>query len=218
MRSNFHPKLETAATTLFFEKIVGPAGSPNFKYLITSGTSGGIWAALDLGDVVVTNSARYGLTATVEKQSLRFTGTPNVTGSNPPAGYATWYDYVNDAILKANSCVNTSLATTGGRIATGSPAIHYQPSGSDPTDVVTNSRISDSECTRIGTYRTMGATLDENDAYVAEACLAVQFANWISIRNVSDLPCSSNKDQYDIYQLCSSINGAYAIWAFAMGH
>jgi nucleoside phosphorylase len=178
MKSNFHPKVQTAATTIFFEKIVGLAGSPNFHYLITSGTSGGIWATLDVGDVVVSNSARYGLTATVEKQSLRFTGTSDITGSSPPAGYATWYDYANDAILKnGNGCVNTSLATSGGRLATGSPAIYYQPSGSSLTDVVTNSRISDSECTRIVTYRTLGATLDENDAYVAEACLAVQFSN-----------------------------------------
>ena len=218
LKSEFHPKLETAATTLFLEKILGPAASPNIKYLITSGTSGGIWQTLDVGDVVVTNSARYGLTGTVEKQTLRFTGTANITGAKPP-GYATWYDYVNDAIIKNDDCVNTGLLTPGGRNAgSGKPAIYYKASGADPTTVVSNSRISDAECTRIATYRTMGATLDENDAYVAEACKAVKFPNWVSIRNVSDLPCSKNTKQYDVYQFCSSINGAYAVWAFVMGH
>jgi hypothetical protein len=84
--------------------------------------------------------------------------------------------------------------------------------------VVTNSHISEDECSKIGTYRAMGATLDENDAYVAEACEAIGFQNWVSIRNVSDLPCSTNKNQYDTYGFCSSINGAYAVWAFVMGH
>jgi hypothetical protein len=84
---------------------------------------------------------------------------------------------------------------------------------------VTNSRISDDECGRIATYRTLGATLDENDAYVASALKAVSFTNWVSIRNVSDLPCAaSSDDQYDRFGYCSSICGAYASWAFIMGH
>jgi hypothetical protein len=92
------------------------------------------------------------------------------------------------------------------------------PSGVSLTDVVTNSKISESECSKISTYRTLGATLDENDAYVAETCKSIGFQNWISIRNISDLPCSPNKDQYTTYDLCSSINGAYAVWAFVMSH
>jgi len=215
LKSEFHPKLETAATTIFLEKIIGSANSPNFKYVVTSGTSGGIWAALDVGDVVVTNSARYGLTSPLEKQSLRFSGTNSVAGSNPPAGYATWYDYATSKIIKNDACVNGGLGITGGRKG-GTPAIYYKPSGTDPTTVVSNSRISDDECKKIATYRTMGATLDENDAYVAEACKAIGFQNWISIRNISDLPCSNSDFQYDTFQFCSSINGA--VWAFIMGH
>jgi hypothetical protein len=219
LKSEFHPKLHTAGTTIFFEKLVGPAASRNFKYAVTSGTSGGIWTTLDVGDVVVTNSARYGLTMPTTKQKQIFTGLADVVGTNPPAGFANWYDYVNKQIIANDACVNASLITAGGRnAASPKPSIVYKAPAGSHTDVVTNERISDDECGRIATYRTLGATLDENDAYVAEAFEAVTFANWASIRNISDLPCSGNANQYDDFGLCSSINGAYALWAFVMGH
>ena len=211
--------MQTASTTIFFEKIIGSGATPNFKYALTTGTAGGIWAALDVGDVNVTNRARYGLTMPQEKQAMLFTGVADVMGSNPPAGHANWYDYVTSAIFSNDACVNGGLAMAGGRLAaSGKPIIQYKANGTSITDVVTNSRISDDECGKIRLYRTLGATLDENDAYVAEAFKAVGFNNWASIRNVSDLPCSPNKEQYDEYGFCSSINGAYAVWAFVMGH
>jgi len=215
LKSEFHPKVQTAATTVFFEKVIGPAAGRNVGCLITSGTSGGIWSSLDVGDVVVTNTARYGLTMPVEKQALLFTGQTDILGSSPPAEYANWFDYATGTILATDACVSENLQTEGGRDpASGLSKIYYAPSGGSPTDVVTNSRITDDECGRIATYRTLGGTLDENDAYVAEACEAVAFSNWVSIRNVSDLPCSTNDNQYDEYGFCSSINGAYAVWAF----
>ena len=220
LKSEFHPKLQPQETTIFFEKLAGPQANRNFNYVVTSGTSGGIWATLDVGDVVVTNSARFGMTMPVEQQALRFTGVSDVVGGNPPVGFSNWYDYANAQILKNDSCVNAGILATGGRnAASAKPAIYYQASGTNLTDVVTNSRISDNECGRINIYRTLGATLDENDAYVAASLKAVDFLNWVSIRNVSDLPCApSSDDQYDAFGLCSSINGAYAVWAFVMGH
>jgi hypothetical protein len=219
LKSEFHPKLQPSETTLFFERLVGAASSRNVGTVITSGTAGGIWASLDLGDVVVTNKARFGMTMPKEQQALLLTGLANVVGGNAPTGYGNWYDYVNAEILKKDSCLNSGLISTGGRkAASGAPAIYYKPSGTSLTDVVTNSRISDDECGRIATYRTLGATLDENDAYVASALKAVSFTNWVSIRNVSDLPCAaSSDDQYDRFGYCSSICGAYGIWAFIMG-
>jgi len=173
-----------------------------------------------VGDVVVSNSARFGLTMTIEQQALIFTGLADIQGKNPPAGSATWYDYVNANVLATDSCLSSGLGGVGGRSASsGKPKIYYQAPSGSLTDVVTNSRITDDECGRISTYRTLGATLDENDAYVASALKAVGFQNWVSIRNVSDLPCaSSSDDQYDRFGQCSSIAGAYAIWAFIMGH
>jgi hypothetical protein len=220
MKSEFHPKLQPAETTLFFERLVGPSSSRNVGTVITSGTSGGIWASLDLGDVVVTNSARFGMTMPTEQQALRLTGLANVVGGNAPTGYGNWYDYANAQILKQDKCINSGLISAGGRkAASGAPSIYYKPSGTSLTDVVTNSRISDDECGRIAIYRTLGATLDENDAYVASALKAVAFTNWVSIRNVSDLPCaSSSDDQYDRFGYCSSICGAYAVWAFIVSH
>jgi kumamolisin len=220
LKSEFHPKVQASETTLFFERLVGPGSGQHFKCLITSGTAGGIWASLDLGDVIVTNQARFGLTMTAEQQSLLFTGLADIVGSNPPAGFATWYDYVNSKVLATDTCLNSGLTAAGGRAASsGKPLIHYKAPSGSLTDIVTNSRITDDECGRISTYRTIGATLDENDAYVASALKAVDFNNWVSIRNVSDLPCApSSDDQYDRFGQCSSICGAYAIWAFIMGH
>jgi hypothetical protein len=220
LKSEFHPKVQTAATTTFFERIIGSGVRPNFKYAITYGTSGGIWQSLDVGDVVVTNTARYGLTMPKEKQALIFTGINDSVGSDPPAGFATWYDYVNKEIIASDACIKAGLAVSGGRKpASGNSAIYYQSSGANLSDVVTNSRISDDEYGRLAFYRTIGATFDENDAYVAEAFSVVKFTNWVSIRNVSDLPSpTNNDDQYDTFGFCSSLNGAYAIWAFVMGH
>lgn len=219
LRSGFHPKLQPSAAQTFFETLVGRSGSYNFRYLITSGTSGGIWSTLDVGDVVVTNTARYGLTATATEQALQFTGVTDLFGSNKPSGFANWYDYANAEILAKDTCVIQGLGSPGGRSQnSGDPTIYYAPNNGSPTDVVTNSRITDDECGRIATYRTMGATLDENDAYVAQACANVGFNSWVSIRNISDLPCSSSDDQYDEFGYCSSLNGAYGVWAFLMGH
>jgi nucleoside phosphorylase len=218
LKSEFHPKFDTASCTLLFQDLIGPASSRNIQTLVTSGTAGGIWANIDVGDVIVTNKARYGLTFPPEKQQLApYTGLANITGSNPPAGYATWFDYATKEIIQQDTCIQSGLRTSGGRnAASGKPAIYYKPNGSDPTDVVTNSRMTNDELTKIATYRTLGATLDENDAYVADACGAVGFQNWISIRNVSDLP--GHAEQYETFGLCSSLNGAYGIWAFIMGH
>jgi len=220
LKSEFHPKLQPSETTLFFERLVGKSSSRNVGTVITSGTAGGIWASLDLGDVVVTSGARFGLTMPTEQQALLLTGLADVVGSNAPTGYGNWYELVNAQILKKDSCLNSGLISTGGRkAASAAPGIHYKPSGTNLTYVVTNSRISDDECGRIATYRTLGATLDENDAYVASALKAISFSSWVSIRNVSDLPCAaSSDDQYDRFGYCSSICGAYAIWAFIMGH
>jgi hypothetical protein len=219
LKSEFHPKLQPSETTLFFERLVGASSTRNVGTVITSGTAGGIWASLDLGDVVVTNKARFGMTMPKEQQALTFTGVANIVGNNAPTGYGNWYDYVNAEILKKDSCLSSGLISTGGRKSTSAPSIYYKPIGSSLTDVVTNSRITDDECGRLAAYRKLGATLDENDAYVASALKAVSFANWVSIRNVSDLPCAaSSDDQYDRFGYCSSICGAYAIWAFVMGH
>ncbi|HUA01845.1 MAG TPA: hypothetical protein VMB02_16030 [Candidatus Aquilonibacter sp.] len=220
LKSEFHPKIQTAGTTTFFERMIGSGTNPKFQYAVTSGTSGGIWKSLDVGDVVVTNQARYGFTMPQEKQALIFTGMNDPIGTNPPAGNATWYDYVNKQVLAGDGCVNSGLATPGGRNAgSGKPTIYYKSSGANLTDVVTNSRISDDEYGKIAQYRQIGATLDENDAYVAEAFEAVGFKNWASIRNISDLPSPTNNDaQYDTFCFCSSLSGAYALWAFVMGH
>ncbi|HTR43098.1 MAG TPA: hypothetical protein VMH87_15905 [Pseudomonadales bacterium] len=221
LKSEYHPKAQPAASESFFEQVVGKAPH-HYQFLITTGTSGGIWQIIDVGDVVVTNLARYGLTLSAEKQNMHFTGLANIKGSNPPAGSDSWYDYVNNHIIDQDTCVISNLGAADGRKpASGKPKIYYQAPAGETTTVVTNSHITndhiDEESKNLDQYRKMGATLDENDAFVAEACQAIGFKNWVSIRNVSDLP-TGPKDQYTTFGFCSSLNGAYAVWAFLMGH
>jgi hypothetical protein len=222
LKCQYHPKKQPAETAAFFEKIIGPKAKPNYKYVITSGTAGGIWDELDVGDVVVTSAARFGTTMTAAEQQLKFAGVADPIGSEGPAGYATWYDYATDVILKNDACVNAGLAFAGGRKATSpKPTIYYEATLPSLTDVVSNREISKDEYIKIDTYRTLGATLDENDAYVAQALQSAGFQNWVSIRNISDLPAPlapGEADPYDVFGPCSSINGAYAVWAFVMGH
>jgi hypothetical protein len=217
-RSNFHPKLNAAASKAFFQNILGPATRPNFKTLITSGTGGGVWAKLDVGDVVVTNAARFGLTLPQSLQSLTpFTGVSNIAGSNPPSGYPTWYGYVNAEILQKSTSIINGLQKSGGRNPSNPPpSIYYTGSGTDLTDVISNSKISTDEHDKRSYYQTLGAMFDENDAFVADACNEIGFSNWVSIRNVSDLP--GQLTQYDQFGYCSSLDGAYAIWAYIEGH
>lgn len=49
LKSEFHPKVQLFETALFFQRIVSDS-KPNFPTIITSGTAGGIWPSLDLGE------------------------------------------------------------------------------------------------------------------------------------------------------------------------
>ena len=90
------------------------------------------------------------------------------------------------------------------------------------TTVITNSSFLD-EYKDLDLYREFGAALDENDVFVAQAFEEIKYRSWVSIRNISDLPYpredqKKGNDQYDSYGLWSSINGAFAVWGFIMGH
>jgi nucleoside phosphorylase len=222
-KCNYHPKVQSADTENLIKKIIVTAGTKNYKNLITTGTGGGIWDSIDVGDVVVTNQARFGLTLPAAKQALRFAGTANLKGATPGNGFATWFDFVNANLIKDNDCVSNDLFTAGGREKnSGKPKIYYQSVGANIDAVVTNTHIEnnhiDEEKANLATYKIMGALLDENDAFIAQACKAVNYDNWVSIRDISDLPRSNNANQYTTYQFCSSINGDYAVWAYIMGH
>ena len=151
------------------------SGTKNFQHLITTGTGGGIWDSIDVGDVVVTSQARFGLTLPAAEQALRFSGASNIKGAAAESGFANWFDYVNSKLIHDNDCVANELFTSGGREkSSGIAKIHYQSEGANINAVVTNSHIAnnhiDEEKANLDKYKTMGASLDENDAYVAQAC------------------------------------------------
>lgn len=219
LKSEYHPKMSPKETAFLFKKILGKAHHPAFKYLVTSGTGGGIWSTVDLGDVVVTNKARYGLTfPDAPQHEARFAGLSDIVGEPTPDGkYTSWYDYATVEIIQRDAKTFNGLTQVHGRDPNKpKPAIYYKASATNLTDVVSNRVITDDEENKIDVYRTMGAMLDENDAYVAEICQEIGFKNWVSIRNVSDLP--GHIGQYGTFGYCSSIDGGYAVWAFIMGH
>ncbi|HCW06927.1 MAG TPA: hypothetical protein DGG95_06140 [Cytophagales bacterium] len=222
LKADWHPKKQPALSDKIVRKLLGEGATKHYKNLVSTGTGGGIWDSIDVGDVVVTNNARYGLTLSTAKQALRFTGIHDLVGSNSPEG-APWFDYANKHFIKKDDCVGHELLTAGGREhRSGTPKIIYKATGSEVLAVVTNSHIGNGhineEKQNLATYKKMGASLDENDTYIAETCKDINFKHWVSIRNVSDVPRSDNTEQYTEYQLCSSINGAYAVWAYIMGH
>lgn len=224
--SNFHPKFnptEAAETATFFKGITKKGSSTNYGCIITSGTAGGVWSNMDVGDVAVAVKARFGLL--VEPASLSslpvFNSAISPAGSNTAPGGANWFDYANQHYIAPGTCVTTGLHSTGGRQAAGKPQIYYQETGANKLCAITDTEMSNghsSEGTDITKYRTMGSVLEENDAFLAQAWSQIGFTNWVSIRNISDLPNTTNKEQYQQFGYCSSLNGAYAIWAFIMGH
>jgi nucleoside phosphorylase len=219
--SNFHPKFNTteaAQTETFFKAI-----AKNFGCIITSGTAGGVWSNMDVGDVAVAVKARFGLL--VIPDSLKtlpvFTSTVSPVGNSSAPGGLNWFDYANQHYLAQGTCVTSGLHSTGGRKATSKPVIYYQETGTHKLCAITDTEMSNghsTEGTYLTQYRTMGSSLEENDAFLAQAWSQIGFTNWVSIRNVSDLPNTTNQEQYTQFGYCSSINGAYAIWAFIMGH
>ena len=224
--SNFHPKLsvaEAAQTATFFKGITMKGNTANYGCIITSGTAGGVWSTMDVGDVAVAVQARFGLL--VEPATLKnlpvYTSAISPVGSNTAPGGINWFTYANQHYLAAATCVITGLHSTGGRKATGKPTIYFQATGTNKLCTITDTEMANGHSTEdsyLAQYRTMGSCLEENDAFLAEAWNQIGFKNWVSIRNVSDLPNTTNPEQFSQFGLCSSLNGAYAIWAINMGH
>jgi nucleoside phosphorylase len=226
LKSNFHPKKEFTAGKFgvpmqnFFKWLVA---NNNFKFILTTGTSGGIWPNMDVGDVAVCNTARYDpnevqLINTGKPKTIFTSAVGNLPGTL--TGGKNQFDILTANINAYASCAISTMAAQR-KPANGSiPKIFYQPlSGTGPNTVISDINF-DMEKTNVdnNNYKTMGAVFDNNDAFVAEACENAGYHNWVSIRNISDLPGVGSDATYDKYQDCSSIIGALAACAFIVGH
>lgn len=224
--SNFHPKFsanDASQTQAFYKAIAMKNNKPNYGCIITSGTAGGVWSSMDVGDVAISVKARYGLLvkpASLSKLPV-YTSAMDIIGNSTAPGGGNWFDYANKQYLAKAACVTGGLLSTGGRTKKSQPLIYYQETKSNILCTITDTEMSNghtSEGLDINKYRTMGSMLEENDSFLAQAWNQIGFENWVSIRNVSDLPTTKNAEQYTQFGYCSSINGAYAVWAFIMGH
>ncbi|MBS1523819.1 MAG: hypothetical protein JST50_22635 [Bacteroidetes bacterium] len=224
LKSNFHPKKEKSGN-----KYGGPlhdfigwlVKNNNFKYIMTTGTSGCIWSSLDLGDVIVCNSARYD----PNEQALKDAGKPTAvfTSGVGLAGTLTGgksqFDIMSGNLSVYAQCAITKMKPER-KPANGAPRIYYKPSAAGEPNTVISDIAFTAERDNIDNknYASMGATFDNNDAFVAEACKSAGYTNWVSIRNISDVPGAGSDSTYDKYQDCSSIIGGLAIYAFIAGH
>jgi nucleoside phosphorylase len=227
LKSNFHPKWETVKGQLgvpmqnFFEWLVT---QNNFKFLISSGTSGGIWPNMDVGDVVVCNSARYDpndktMLVAGKTKAVFQSGVTDLIGTL--TGGSNQYDliaanlnvYAADTITKLDQVRQTAI---NGKI----PHIFYQPLNATSPNTVISDISFDMEETNVkqNNYIAYGAAFDNNDAFVAEACKNAKYNTWLSVRNISDLPGDGSNSTYNKYQDCSSVIGALTVYAFIMGH
>jgi hypothetical protein len=224
--SNFHPKFsasDAAETATFFKTITMKNNTANYGYIITSGTAGGIWSGMDVGDVAIATKTKFGLL--VVPDSLKdlpvFASNVSLIGNTNAPGGTNWFDYANQHYIANAGCLIAGLHSSGGRKAQSKPLIYYQETATNKLCTITDTEMSNGHSTEgsyLTKYRSMGSTLEENDAFLAQAWDQINFKNWVSIRNVSDLPNTTNKEQYTQFGFCSSINGAYAVWAFIMGH
>lgn len=223
--SNYHPKFsstEAAQTEAFFKSITKKGAAANFGTIITSGTAGGVWSNMDVGDVAVAVKARYGLLVPDNLKNLPvYASSVSPIGNKTAPGGIDWFAYANQHYIANATCVVSGLHSSGGRSASAKPQIYYQETGTHKLCTITDTAMSNGHSTEdsyLTQYRTMGSTLEENDAFLAQAWDQIGFNNWVSIRNVSDLPNTTNKEQFSQFGVCSSMNGAYAVWAFIMGH
>ena len=224
LKTNLHPKLETSNGKIgeAAEKFVMWLIKNNsFKYVITSGTSGCIWSNLDLGDVVISNSARFdpneaALINAGKPTTVFQSGIIDIAGAI--SGGKNQFELLTDNLSTYARCAISKMSAER-KASSGMPKIYYQPNSGQPTIVITDVSFSDEKNNIVNkNYAAFGATFDNNDAFVAEACAAAQYNSWVSIRNVSDLPGAGSDSTYDKYQDCSAIIGALAVYAFIVGH
>ena len=226
LKSNFHPKNEPLTGAIgdpmqnFFKWLIA---NNNFKYILTTGTSGGIWPNMDVGDVVVCNSARYD----PNEQALIIAGKPktiftsNVTDlAGQLTGGKNQFDIMSANLNTYAQCAVKTMAAKRNAANGSVPHIFYAPLSSKKPNTVISDVSFDNERVNIdnNNYISLGATFDNNDAFVAEVCESVGYHNWVSIRNISDLPGAGSDSTYDQYQDCSSMIGGLAVYAFITGH
>jgi nucleoside phosphorylase len=228
LKSNFHPKYELVAghygqaMEKFFAWLIK---NNHFKYIISCGTSGGIWQVLDVGDVVVCSGVRFD----PNDSKLIKSGdpaTPFVSGVSDMAGSLTdgqnQFDIMTASLATyAREIIDTidNVRVLGKGKA---PKIYYGPLGStQPNYNISDLSETDEKIDIVNKqYDTLGATFDNNDAFVAQACSAAKFDNWVSIRNISDMQTdpASVGDTYTRYQYCTTVIGVLAAYAFIVGH
>lgn len=214
-KSNFHLARDDLSLPVkdMFKQVLEQTGA---KLAITTGTAGAIGDKLQLGDVVVTNTAHFKLDGSFKKAP--YNGR-TVTGPFTPKATAS-LNLVNSSLVKANAAIlkKASIPPKRARPRIFLPATIGETG--EPAVIVTTDKFEYDDAANTFALQNLGAMVEMGDAVLGLACeeLAAQ-VDWLAIRNASDpqMPAGATEAQssdiYARYGYWTSIPSVLASWA-----
>jgi len=238
VKSEMHPAVNGPALP-FIDLVEQLVKEAQPELLITSGTAGAIGSRLNIGDVVIANSALFHCKKTypdyVSEIPTVSTGATQTPLSSSVAVRTDQIEHANNNMTKLivpgllGDVAKLKSLDVGFVTANQSPQIYFeQVPGAKAMNVVSADYFSVDDSNDTEKLQELGIMDDMDDAFVA---LAVRKSGmeghtaWLSVRNASEpqLPSDSRADQakaIKTYKTCgfhTSINGAFACWAVICG-
>ena len=218
-KSNFHLARDNASMPVkdMFKQVIEQTEA---RLVITSGTAGAIGSKLELGDVVVANTACFKLDKTFKKVPFNgksFTSGYTVPSSGQLGNLSSLIASNTPAIEKAHDEYPDAVKkfARGPRVFTAASSSQI----GEPAVIVTTDKFEFDDQQNSFNLRGLGAMVEMDDAVLG---MAVQEmgnpTKWLAIRNASDpqMPtkdASLSNDIYEKYGYWTSIVSALASWA-----
>jgi nucleoside phosphorylase len=213
-KSNFHLARDGKSMPVkdMFKQVIQQTGA---KLVITSGTAGAIGSTLQLGDVVIANTAVFDLMKSFK--SVPFNG-ERVSRKYQPSS-ETSLKVVNKALIEANAGQLASQRKGIPKVYSFAVESNVQHLKEKLVIVTTDKFAYDTKNNQPFKLQGKGAMVEMDDAVLG---LAVQElgtkTDWLAVRNASDpqMPNYNNKlsaDTYKKYGYWTSISSALASWA-----
>ncbi|MDR3578100.1 MAG: caspase family protein [Anaerolineaceae bacterium] len=237
VKSEMHPA-RNGKQLPFIDLIEQLVNEAQPQLVITSGTGGAVGNQLNIGDVVVTNSALFHC-KTAYPDYLNdiptiHSGIPQMPLTDAVLVETAQIDYANNNMMKIivpgllGDVAKLHSQGIAFVTANQSPQIYFeQVPGPEPMNVLSADFFSVDDSKDTEKLQELGIMDDMDDAFVALAIKksgAVNTAKWLSVRNASEpqIQFSSGEkaEASKIYDVCgyhTSINGAFVCWAVICG-
>jgi nucleoside phosphorylase len=216
-KSNFHLARDDLSLPVkdMFKQVLEQTGA---RLAITTGTAGAIGSELDLGDVVVTNRARFKLDGPFNDAPFNL---KSYKGSFAPRVTST-IELVNAKLVVANAAVLRSSPIPPRHVAPRVFLPRNMTAVGEPAVIITTDSFEYDDVKDSFGLQGKGAMVEMDDAVLALACeeLDAKIA-WLAIRNASDpqMPADATKETsaeiYARYGYWTSIPSVLASWAMA---